>query len=287
MRMGTTPPCEVWSDRVAAAWVRQQPVVDACLRPLGSLALDAAQLMPGERVLDVGCGCGDTLLEVAERVGRGGEVLGIDVSAAMLERAQQRIAALRNVAVLQADAATFVPEERRFDVLVSRFGVMFFADPENAFRQLAAALRPGGRLAFVCWRGLEENAWATTLLHAIKDIIELPPRPAPGEPGPFAFAAGERLRTLLGSAGFVNVAVQGRDQAITLGPLGSVDAAVDYCLEIGPAARAIAEASDAQVRQARAALRDALQPHWRPTGGVWLDAAVWIVSGRVPAGLGH
>src|SRR5262249_1479538 len=128
-----------------------------------------------------------------------------------------------------------------FDAVFSRFGVMFFADPVAAFTNLHRALRPGGRLAFVCWRGLPENPWMWVPVGAAAQHVTLPPPPAPGAPGPFAFADGARVRDILGAAGFQTVDVAPLDAEVSIARGASLDEAVAFLLEMGPLGAALRE----------------------------------------------
>src|SRR6185503_11565956 len=177
-----------WNETAAPKWVEYQAVLDTQLEELGRLAMERARLVPGERVLDVGCGCGATTRALAARVGARGSAHGVDISAPMLARAAEltRAAGVGNVRFTNADAQTYAFEPGGADVLFSRFGVMFFTDPPAAFTNLRRALRPGGRVAFVCWQPLAENPWLLVPLSTAAQHIQLPPPPAPGAPGPFA-----------------------------------------------------------------------------------------------------
>ena len=173
-----------WNDTTAASWTALQELIDPILAPLTTLAIEAAEPNDGERALDIGSGCGATILELARRVGPLGHVLGIDVSAQMSARARERIAAARiaNAQVIIANAATydFAPADR--DLLFSSFGVMFFADPVAALMNLRRAMRRDGRLEWVVWRSLAENPWFTVPLQAVLPL--LPPAQAARSPRP-------------------------------------------------------------------------------------------------------
>ncbi|MFM8411336.1 MAG: class I SAM-dependent methyltransferase, partial [Alphaproteobacteria bacterium] len=147
---------DYWNDMAGPKWVALQESLDRQIGPLGAAAMAAADLQPGERVLDVGCGCGATSIELARRVAPGGAVLGVDVSTVMLEaaRAAAGRAGAEGLEFANADAQTAPLTPAGFDVVFSRFGVMFFADPTAAFANLRRALRPGGRLAVVCWHAI-------------------------------------------------------------------------------------------------------------------------------------
>ncbi|MDB5471327.1 MAG: SAM-dependent methyltransferase [Caulobacter sp.] len=275
----STPPntaqIDYWNDTPGLTWASLQTLLDRQIAPLGAAALAALDPRAGERILDIGCGCGDTTLALALAVGPEGQVLGADISRPMLEVARQRIAAseLAQASVIEADAQAEDFGAASWDALYSRFGVMFFADPPAAFANLAAALKPGGRLAFVCWRPLKENPWMTAPLAAALKHVP-PPQPTdPNDPGPFAFADPERVRGILAGAGFGDIVLAPHDEAI--GGNALEDALV-VARKVGPAGRLIADHPD-QRADILASLREALSAHDGPDG-VWFDSATWIVT---------
>jgi SAM-dependent methyltransferase len=262
--------------------VALQEVIDTQLAPLGQRTMDRGAIAAGERVLDVGCGCGQTTLELARRVGTSGSVLGVDISSVMLDRARElaRAAGVAHVDFTNADAQTHAFPAESFDVLFSRFGVMFFADPRAAFANLRAALKRGGRVAFVCWRTLPENPWMAVPIAAALQHIEPPAMPAPDAPGPFAFADAARVRGILEGAGFDAVAFDGLDETLTIGGGGELDRTVDFLLQMGPTAAALREAGPAKTAQVAAAVREALVPYHQDGVGVRMASAAWIVTAR-------
>jgi SAM-dependent methyltransferase len=171
--------------------------------------LDAAALRPGERVLDVGCGHGTSTIAAAERVAPGGRVVGVDISAAMLEPARQAAAEVDGVEFLEADAQVHPFPVGSFDSVISQFGTMFFADPGAALGNLRRALRPAGRLAFVCWQEPLRTGWIAVSMGVAVPLLGRPPDLGdPGAPGPYAFADGNRLRHLVTGAGFESVTLE-------------------------------------------------------------------------------
>ncbi len=285
--METTGPnaqqIEYWNETAGPRWVAMQNALDAQIAPFGHAAQERLAPAAGERVLDVGCGCGETSMELARRVGPGGSVTGLDISAVMLARARDRAAeaGLGNVTFVQADAQTHA-FPTPFDALFSRFGVMFFADPTAAFTNLGRALRSGGRLGFVCWRPLQQNPWMLLPMMAAAQHLPMPPPPAPDAPGPFAFADDARVRGILEGAGFRDVAFEPLDRTVVIGgPGASVDQAVEFMSQMGPAAAAFKDATPAARTAAAAAIRETFLPH-QGDDGVRMGASVWIVTARRP-----
>ena len=179
---------DYWNDEAGPKWVRLQELLDHQLADLGLFVVERAAPAAGERVLDIGCGCGASSLELAQRVGPKGSVLGVDVSEPMLARARERArhAGVDNLQFQRGDAQVTPFEPGSFDLVHSRFGIMFFEDPPAAFANMRRALAPNGRVTFVCWQPLSENPWMRIPMAAALPHIELPPIPAPGAPGPFA-----------------------------------------------------------------------------------------------------
>ena len=268
-----------WNETAAPKWLEYQAVLDTQLEALGRATMERARLVAGERVIDVGCGCGATSRALAARVGPTGSVHGVDISAPLLGRATglAREAGLANVRFTNADAQTHRFEPGSADVGFSRFGVMFFADPPAAFRNLRCALRSGGRVAFVCWQPLAENPWLLVPLGAAAQHMQLPPPPAPGAPGPFAFGDPDRVRGILGQAGFQQIALEPVRDTLTVGG-GRLDDAVHFLLEgVGPTSAALREADPAVRPKVYAAVREAMGPFVTPEG-VRMPAAAWIVT---------
>jgi SAM-dependent methyltransferase len=268
-----------WNETAGPRWIAQHEMLVSQIRPFGLRAMDRAALSPGHRVLDVGCGCGETALDIARRVGPGGAVTGVDVSAVMLERAREaaRAAGASNVSLENADAQTAALPAGAFDALYSRFGVMFFSDPEAAFVNLRRALRPGARLAFACWRAMKENPWMQVPLTALERHVEVQP-PSPGAPTPFAFAEAARVRGILERAGFGDLEVEAADELTTLGDGVGLDEATAFLLDFGPVAAPLRDADPALRAAVAREVREALALHHTP-GGVRMKAAAWIVSG--------
>jgi SAM-dependent methyltransferase len=268
-----------WNEVSGAKWVRLGDQIDSMISPAGLRGLGAAQISPGERVLDVGCGCGQTTLQIAERVENNGSVLGVDISVPMLERARMRAREgdAPNVAFEAADAQTRTFESPLFDLIFSRFGVMFFGDPVQAFANLRSALLPDGRLTFVCWQEVPKNPWMLVPVAAAAQHLELPPPAPPGSPGPFAFADSEHVRGILDSAGFGDIHCESLTGQLGLAGSASLAEAADFVIQMGPTGNAMREATDDTQARVRAAVLEALAPH-ETERGVWLDYASWIFT---------
>ena len=269
-----------WNGAGGLRWAQRQPVQDILLQPIADLIIERAKIRSGERVLDVGCGSGSTTFAFAKAVGASGHVMGIDISAPMLAVAREVTPPGSPVEFALADATIhpFVPES--FDLLASRFGVMFFADPALSFANLRKAMRRTGRLAFACWREARSNPFFMVPLQAVYQHVPKMPQVGPEEPGPFAFASEERVKRILGAAGFSEVAMEPVDLALDVAIGGGLEAAVRSATEIGPAARALTDHPPETVAAATQAIREALRPLVKGQT-VMLDAAIWIVTAKV------
>ena len=265
---------QYWNDQAGQAWVEMQPLLDVQLAPLGASVIDALDPRQGENVLDIGCGCGATALALASRVVPGGAVLGLDISGPMLDVARREAAGLPGLSFMQADAHT-ARFDTVFDAAFSRFGVMFFADPAAAFANIRAALRPGGRLAFVCWRAPAENPWMMVPLEAALGLLPEMPQSDPDAPGPFAFARAGRVNDILAGAGFTGIELAPLDTQIGGFPLNE---ALTLALRVGPLGKVLRE-NPALREPVTGAVREALAKHETPRG-VWLESATWVVSAR-------
>ena len=271
---------KLWNEVAGPNWVELQESFDGELEPLGLATMDRAGVAAGERVIDVGCGTGQATLELARRVGDGGSVLGIDISEPMLDRARSRAAetGINNITFEKADVQTFDFGPARFDLIFSRFGVMFFDDPVKAFTNLRGALRADGRLAFVCWRDPQENVWATTALDAVKRHVPIEPHTS-GAPGPFGFADSDHVGKILAAAGFSKIDFHELSGKIVIGGGGSLDETVGHVLNFGLVAKAIRQAEVQDTTEIAASIREAFAPYATATG-VHMDSAAWIVTAR-------
>jgi SAM-dependent methyltransferase len=267
-----------WNEKAASTWTEFQTRIDSVFTPLTALALQAAAPAVGERVIDIGCGCGATVLELARLVGPEGHVLGVDVSEPMAARAMQRVAeaGLTQARIEVSDASIRDMTGTGADLLFSRFGVMFFADPVAAFANLRTAMRSDGRLLFACWRPLADNSWFHVPLDAARDLLPPQPPADPIAPGPFAFADADRVRAILTQAGWRDADAVRHDVPMHLGPLTE---AIPFATRVGALARLLAEAAPDVRQAAEAAVAAALRARDTPEG-VILGGSIWLVSAR-------
>lgn len=271
-----------WNGALGERWAAMQREIDRIVVPFGDAALRAAAPQPGERVVDVGCGCGDTSIEIARSVGETGAVLGVDVSQPMLEVARSRAALTnRDHLSFQNVDASEAPLPSETDLLFSRFGVMFFSEPSKAFRHLRKSLRTGGRCVFVCWRAPRDNPWAMTPLSAARMAMGVTPAPPdPYAPGPFAFADQERLHAILSDAGFDAIRVQRFDVPLSLGK--TAHSAAEFAVQIGPVSRFVREVGVPHLPTILDAVERALAPLAAADGHVSLNGSTWLVSATNP-----
>jgi SAM-dependent methyltransferase len=266
-----------WGGPAGQRWMERQETLDVVLEPIQAILLERAAVAAGERVIDIGCGCGASSIALAQRVGPTGRVTALDISPPMLGRARERAPAGLPLEFVLADATVHAFEPGAADLLVSRFGVMFFADPVLSFRNMRKGLRPGGRVAFACWRALDLNPWMHLPLQSALKHVAAPPRSGADEPGPFAFAREERVRGILEGAGFCAVGMEAVDLALDLAAGRGLDAAVTGALAIGPVRRALEGQPPEVLDKVESTVRAALAP--RQSGAtVPLGASVWIAT---------
>jgi len=268
---------DFWNGRMGHEWVVLQERMDANLSAIHQALMPFAAPEAGEAVLDIGCGTGTTSLALAEAVGPKGRVTGLDVSREMLGLAKRRGQGRGNLDFVESDAsqAAFQPD---YDLLFSRFGVMFFDDPAAGFANLHKAAKSGGRIAFACWRTPQENLWASAPMAAAKPFLPEMPPPDPLVPGPFAFADAGRVGAILEQAGFRDTRLEKFDGVMDMGR--DLDLAAAHTLRIGPVARATADLDEASKVKITAAVREALGRFVRADGSIALPVACWLVAAR-------
>jgi ubiquinone/menaquinone biosynthesis C-methylase UbiE len=268
-----------WNGPNGQRWTDRQASQDVLLAEVAQLLIDRVGPKAGDRIVDIGCGCGATSIALAGRVAPDGFVLGVDISAPMLARARQLAPKTLPLDFAQADATVYPFEPQSFDLVVSRFGVMFFAEPVQSFANLRKALRPKGRAVFACWRAPAENPWMMAPLQAVYRHVPRLPQVGPEDPGPFAFASEERVTRILREAGYADIALEACNISLDIAIGRGLEAATDAALEIGPSARAL-EGHPAEIRSAaRASVRELLAPYAQGQS-VPLAGSIWIVTAR-------
>jgi SAM-dependent methyltransferase len=263
---------QAYSDELRVrVWLEIREPLERQLEPLGQAVMAAMQLFPGERVLDIGCGIGGTPLALARAVGSGGQVVGVDLLQAVVDVARRDPGLPTNVAFLCGDAQSYPFQTGSFDAAFSRFGVMFFADPVAAFSNIRRALRPEGRLGFVCWRGLDENELDELPLRAASSCLPAPLVAAAS--GWFSFSDHEGIREILAHAGFVDVKIVPHDKQVVC---EDFQATVDVCSRVGALGKILRDHPELR-SEAVPALEQALRPLDGPNGPA-LRAATWVVT---------
>ena len=263
---------ELWNGRLGKAWVNVEDYIDGMMAPLSTVALEAVNAKPSDRIIDIGCGCGTTSFSLGAT---GAGVWGVDISTAMIDRANEKDNAAGNVAFSVGDAAS---QQYTADhtVVFSRFGVMFFADSVKAFANIRSALVPGGRLVFLCWQPPAANPWLSIAGAALQPFqpADAPP-PDPEAPGPFRFGVPEDTRKVLSSAGFANIAMQPVVKDLHLGD--TIDEVMRFQSNVGPLSGLLETLDESRHAQATAAVRDAFAAK-ADSKGINLEAATWLVT---------
>ena len=275
---------EFWNDTLAEKFNRFREILMNGLSYHSRVPLNNLKLEAGSKVLDVGCGWGDTAIELARKTGPEGHVLGVDCVDDFLEkgRADARQAGVDNVTFVAADVQTY-PFEPEFDFCFSRFGMMFFENPVVAMRNVCSALKPGGELMFIVWRDIADNPWVGVPKEVVLEYL-----PEPGDdartcgPGPFSMANPDVVKKQLEIAGFQDIGFERHDGPVVVG--NSADNAMQFQLSIGPAGEVFREAGDlAEQRRGKVeqALRDALAPYEQEEGIV-MPSSSWTITARKP-----
>jgi SAM-dependent methyltransferase len=269
---------EFWNGETGRNWVTHDALMEAMLQPLGESVMDALAPKPGEHVLDIGCGCGHTSLSLADRVGAEGAVTGIDISAPMLAVASHLATERSSIQFVEADAQTHAFGPERYDLVFSRFGVMFFEDPIAAFTNIRSAMRASARLAFCCWQPRAVNPFMTVPAMAALELLPAPAEVPPRSPGPFAFEDPDYINEILSSSGFSDVAIESISHPLLFGPGLSVKEIVERLVTIGPIAQMVREAPDKLQQPVREKVIAAVSPFYDPVTGLTLDGEFWQVT---------
>jgi ubiquinone/menaquinone biosynthesis C-methylase UbiE len=280
-----TPFVEFWNTVLAPKFIRFKHILVGGLAQHSEAVFPSLPVRKGDRVLDVGCGFGDTAIRLARMVGPKGEVVGIDCCDAFLDHARKDVAAsgLTNIDLMRGDAEIALPADA-YDFVFARFGTMFFANPVAGLRNMRRALKPGGRMVHIVWRNRVDNPW----LSMAKDVV-LRFLPQPGAdaltcgPGPFSMANEESVRIMMKAAGYDRVEFQRVDAPVLVGK--DVADAIAFQLAIGPAGEVFREAG-AEAEQKRvqieAALADAIHRQKSSADGIVMPSSSWVISARNP-----
>lgn len=264
---------DYWNGAAGETWVESQERLDKLLGPLSDIAIERAAPRPGERVIDVGCGCGTTSAQLARC---GAAVWGIDISEPMLAHAKARFKGTENLGFSIADAVAqrFTPDHQ---LMFSRFGVMFFDDPVAAFRNLRTALEAEGWLVFLCWQEAAKNQWLSVAGRAVQPFLSPPAAPTPSGPDPFAFADTQYVTSILNQSGFRDIQFDSLTPQLHLAD--DLEGAIRFQTRVGPLARVLGELEGEVRDKALDAARGALAAHLTPDG-LKLKAAAWLVTAR-------
>lgn len=278
--MACVDPIAYWNEEGGRRWTAFAERRTKLFAPIRRALIGFAAPRAGEHVLDVGCGTGATVFELARRVSPGGRVVGVDVSRIIAAMAQDGLdrEKLANAEILIADAATHRFPAGAFDLVFSQFGIMFFTDPVAAFQNLRRALKPNGRLAFGCWRQMEDNACFTVPFGAAKQVAPAMEPPPPDAPGPLYFKDRARIEDVLARAGFSHVTVQRHDELLRFGGPGE-HAAAEHAAHSGPTARLLANVDPSVKEKAIEAIAKALEPY-TSQDGICLGSSIWLVSAK-------
>jgi len=265
-----------WNGCAGRGWVEAQASLDRLFEPFEDLLVEAVAERKAQRVLDVGCGTGSTTLAVARLLGANGRAVGLDISEPMIALAKQR-AELESAPprFICADAQTHAFEPASFDMIVSRFGVMFFDDPVRAFANLRRAAEPNAALKSIAWRSPADNSFMMAAERAAAPLFPEMPARRPDEPGQFAFADRDRVYAILDKSGWADIEIQPLDVACTL-PEAELK---DYIARLGPLARVLQQVDEQMRSRIVEAVRAAFDPYVHGTE-VRFTAACWMVGAR-------
>ena len=279
--MDNSEQIEYWNGDAGKRWAEDDDTMARLLRPVSQTLLDHGAVEGCRSALDVGCGGGSQSLMLAQRLGEGARVLGVDISEPMLQVAQRKAqtpaAGRASLEFIKADAATHAFPAGEFDLLFSRFGVMFFDDPLAAFTNMRRALNVDARLAFCCWQAPQKNDWVRIPMQAALQHLPQPEPPPPHAPGPFAFADPARTESILAGAGFSQIALQPFSTTLRLSESDSLPEAVLELSRIGPVSRLLADQPKATLDKVLPAMEAALRPYFKP-GALDMQAAFWLVT---------
>ena len=272
---------DFWSGKGGNIWVERQNVMDTMLSPLGEAALNKLNFNEGENVLDIGCGCGHTTLNIAKRIEPLGNVTGLDISEPMLERAKESAVemSITNTSFKCVDVQTEDLGDQIYSAAFSRFGVMFFEDSIAAFKNINRSLISGGCLSFVCWQSPAVNPWQSLFIQEIKKFLELP-SPPPRSPGPFAFMESEYVFSILEESKFQDINIEGHEAEVNMFSGRSLSDSVKDYISINPVVtEMLRDSSEDQTTEIVNSAIEAFSPYYSEKGLIF-PSATWLVTAK-------
>ena len=270
---------DFWSGKGGDIWVERQNAMDTMLSPLGEAALNKLNLNEGENVLDIGCGCGHTTLNIAKRISPDGQVTGLDISEPMLKRAKESAneMSISNASFNCVDVQTDDMGEEVYSAAFSRFGVMFFEDPIAAFHNINKSLITGASLSFVCWQSPALNPWQSLFIEAVKKYVDLP-SPPPRSPSPFAFMESEYVSSILEESNFQNIMIEGHEAEVNMFSGRSLSDSVKDYISINPVVSGMLKDSTEQEKtEIINSAIEAFSPYYSAKG-LMFPSATWLVT---------
>ena len=270
-----------WSGKGGEIWVERQNAMDTMLSPLGEAALNKLNFNEEENVLDIGCGCGHTTLNISKRIGSSGNVTGLDISEPMLKRAKESAVemSITNTSFKCVDVQTEDLGDQIYSAAFSRFGVMFFEDSIAAFKNINKSLISGGYLSFVCWQSPAVNPWQSLFIQEVKKFLDLP-SPPPRSPGPFAFMESEYVSSILEESKFQDITIEGHEAEVNMFSGRSLSDSVKDYISINPVVtQMLKESSENQIAEIVNSGIEAFSPYYSEKGLIF-PSATWLVTAR-------
>ena len=272
---------DFWSGKGGDIWVERQNAMDTMLSPLGEAALNKLNFNEEKNVLDIGCGCGHTTLNIAKRIGPSGNVTGLDISEPMLKRAKESAVemSITNTSFKCVDVQTEDLGDQIYSAAFSRFGVMFFEDSIAAFKNINKSLISGGYLSFVCWQSPAVNPWQSLFIQEVKKFLDLP-SPPPRSPGPFAFMESEYVSSILKESKFQDITIEGHEAEVNMFSGRSLSDSVKDYISINPVVtQMLKESSENQIAEIVNSGIEAFSPYYSEKGLIF-PSATWLVTAR-------
>ena len=271
---------QFWSGAGGDVWVNKQREMDIMLNPLGDRVIERLDLKSDAKIIDIGCGCGATTLEIAKKITQG-EILGVDISEPMLDKATEtaKEMSLSNISFEVKDVQVDVMPQNYFDIAFSRFGVMFFEDPFEAFKNIHTSLREDGLLSFVCWQNASLNPWQSLSIQVIKEFLDLP-APAPKSPGPFAFEDKTYLEEILRESGYKGLEILDNQEDIVMFSGKSIREACEDYLTINPVVTEMLKNSKPELTEEILEALVIKFSNFHQNDGLLFPSATWIVTAK-------